>query len=645
MPLQKLQLRPGINRESTTLSNKGGWYDCDKVRFRSGLPEKIGGWSALSYTRFLGVCRSLWNWVTLKGFNILGIGTNLKFYLEDGGAYYDITPIRKVTTAGEVTFSAVTVAPFSSTITVTDTDHDAVTGDFVTFSGVGASGLGGNITQAILQQEYQVTVLDANTYTIQARAVSPVSAPGAAVLSNASDTGNGGAAVVGTYQINTGSDIFTVGTGWGAGPWSRSTWGSGFSSGIAQQLRIWSQSNYGELLLFSPRGGALYSWDPGPGTTPAYGTRGTLVSGVDVPAQINQMLVSDSTRITICFGCNDYGAYNSTPLDPMLIRWSEQEDYTAWTPTSLNQAGSFRLSIGSTIVGAMQTRQEILVWTDAAVYSMQYLGPPSVYGFTPLADNISIAGPKAMVTSSGIVFWMGIDKFYVYDGKVDTLPCTLWKYVFSDINFDQSYQFFAGVNQGYNEIWWFYCSANSEVIDRYVIFNYVDRAWYYGTLSRTAWVDMGIRKYPIAATSGNIIVYHESAVDNGETNPPSAINAYIQSADFDIGEGNNYSFVSRMVPDITFNGSDTPAATTPAVRFIMRPRQNPGANYNAAPNMNIVSAQSYNGTQTYNVQEYTEIVYTRVRGRQMALRIESDTVGTQWQLGTPAFDIRMDGRR
>lgn len=757
MPLQKLQLRPGINRESTTLANKGGWYDCDKVRFRSGLPEKIGGWTALTYSEFLGVCRSLWNWVTLKGFNILGLGTNLKFYVEDGGNYFDITPIRETTAAGAVTFDA---TDGSSTITVTDIDHGGVTSDFVTFSGVATSaGLGGNITRAILQQEYQITVIDANTYTFQARVVSPISSPGAAVLANSSDTGDGGANVVAAYQVNTGAAIYTLGTGWGSGPWppyraitltnpfitvsgsstitvnygatnhnvnagdfvyftsvandvagipkavfvnafkvitklsnteytismvigsgsptypvitytananfpagtggsvsvrypsaslpgsANRGWGDPYSAGVAEQLRIWSQSNYGEQLLFSPRGGALYKWDPGPATTPAYGTRGTLISGVDVPAQINQILVSDATRITICFGCNDLGAYNTTTIDPMLIRWSDQEDYNVWSPTALNQAGSYRLSIGSTIVGALQTRQEILVWTDAAVYSMQYLGPPSVYGFTLLADNISIAGPKAMATSSGTTFWMGVDKFYYYSGKVEVLPCTLWKYVFSDINYDQSYQFFAGVNQGYNEIWWFYCSSNSTTIDKYVVFNYVDQAWYYGTLGRTAWLDLGIRRYPMAATNGNLIVYHEAAVDNGETDPPSPINAYIQSSDFDIGEGNNYAFISRMIPDVTFNGSSTAASATPQVTFTMRPRENPGANYSSAPNMQIVSSQSYNNTQTYNVQQFTEIVYTRVRGREMALRIESNTIGTQWQLGVPAFDIRADGRR
>jgi hypothetical protein len=643
MPLQPLQFRPGVNKEVTTLAGKGGWFDCDKVRFRAGYPEKIGGWAALSYSTFLGVARSLWNWVTLKGFNILGVGTNLKFYLEDGGAFYDITPIRATTVAGDVTFSAVTVAPFSSTITVTDTAHGCATGDFVTFSGVDASGLGGNITQAILEQEYQVTIIDADTYTIQARVVSPIGAPGAAVLSNASDSGNGGATVVGVYQVNTGSAIFTVGTGWGTGTWGRSTWGSGFSSGFGSQLRLWSQSNYGEQLLFSPRGDALFVWDPGSGSSPAYATRGTLISGVDVPSQINQIMVSDATRITICFGCNDYGTYNSTPLDPMLIRWSAQEDYQDWTPSATNQAGSYRLSHGSEIVGSLQTRQEILVWTDSSLYSMQYLGPPFVWGFNLLADNLSIMGPNAIATAVGITFWMGVDKFYIYAGRVETLSCSVWKYVFDDINITQSYQFFAGVNERFNEIWWFYCSADSNTIDRYVIYNYVDQAWYYGTLARTAWLDSPLREYPQATTTSNIIVFHEAAVDNGETNPPSPIASYIQSSDFDIGNGDKYGFVWRMIPDITFNGSMTQSSTFPQVDFKMRPRKNPGAPYKVSNAPTVTSTQNYVTEKTYNVQEFTELIYTRVRGRQMAFRIESDTLGTQWQLGIPKLDIRPDG--
>lgn len=644
MPLQKLQFRPGVNREGTSLSNEGGWYDCDKVRFRSGYPEKIGGWAALSYTTFLGFCRSLWNWITLKQYNLLGVGTNLKFYVENGGIYYDITPIRE-TNLNSTTFAAVTTAPFSSTITVTDAGANSLqVGDFVTFSN--AVSLGGNITAAILNQEYQIAgIVSGTVYTIEARAVSDISAPGAPVLSNASDVGTGGAATDAAYQIQTGFDAFTISTGWGAGPWSRLGWGSGYTTGFGEQLRLWSQTNFGEDLLFSPRGSALYLWQPGSGALPAFSTRGTLVSGTDVPAYINQIMVSDSTRIVIAFGCNDYGAYGTTAIDPLLIRWTAQESYTNWTPDATNQAGSYRLSHGSEIIGALQTRQEIVVWTDAAIYSMQYLGPPYVYGFTLLADNISITSPNAMATASGVVYWMGVDKFYVYSGRVETLPCAVRTYVYEDINRDQFAQCFAGSNEGFSEVWWFYCSANSTTIDRYVIFNYLDRVWYYGTLERTAWLDSPLRAYPQAATPNNIIVYHEALVDNGETNPPSAIDCYIQSSDFDIEDGHNYGFVWRMIPDITFNGSNTAPPENPRVNFTMRPKQNPGAPYNVAPSPLVRSAQNYGTVHTYNVQEFTQIVYTRVRGRQLAFRIESDTLGTQWQLGTPRLDVRPDGRR
>jgi hypothetical protein len=644
MPLQKLKFRPGVNREGTTLANEGGWYDCDKVRFRSGYPEKIGGWAALTYTTFLGTCRSLWNWVTLKQYNLLGVGTNLKFYVEDGGTYYDITPLRE-TNLNSTTFSAVTVPPFSSTITVTDSSANSLQiGDFVTFSS--AVSLGGNITAAVLNQEYQIaSVISGTVYTIQARVVSPISSPGAAVLSNASDVGNGGANTDSAYQIPIGNDIYTIGTGWGTGPWSRGSWGSGYSTGFGQQLRLWSQANFGEELLFSPRGGALYLWQPGSGATPAFGTRGTLVSGTNVPAYINQVMVSDTSRIVIAFGCNDYGAYAATDIDPLLIRWTAQESYTDWTPSAINQAGSYRLSHGSTIVGALQTRQEILVWTDAAIYAMQYLGPPNVYGFTLLADNISIVSPNAMATANGVVYWMGVDKFYVYSGRVETLPCAVRTYVFSDINRDQFAQCFAGTNEGFSEAWWFYCSADSDTINRYVIFNYLDRVWYYGTLERTAWLDSPLRAFPQAATSGNIIVFHEAIVDNGETNPPSAIDCYIQSSDFDIGDGHNYGFVWRMIPDVTFDGSNTASPAFPAARFSMRPRQNPGSAYGVAPVPTVTSTQNYSTQNTYTVQQFTEIIYTRIRGRQMAFKIESDTLGTQWQLGTPSLDVRPDGRR
>jgi hypothetical protein len=367
-----------------------------------------------------------------------------------------------------------------------------------------------------------------------------------------------------------------------------------------------------------------------------------LTGSSDVPSVISEILVSDSSRIVIAFGCNDYG---ESQLDPMLIRWTAQESYTDWTPVATNQAGSYRLSHGSALVGALQTRQEIVVWTDAAIYSMQYLGPPLVWGFTLLADNISIVSQNAMATAAGVVYWMGVDKFYVYSGRVETLPCAVRTYVYNDINRDQFSQFFAGTNEGYSEIWWFYCSANSSVIDRYVIFNYLDRVWYYGSLSRSAWLDSPLREYPMAAGLDNRLYFHELGVDDGSTNPPSPITSYVQSSDFDIEDGHNYGFVWRMLPDITFDGSTTPSPLFPQVTMTMRPRQNPGAPYNTAPSPTVQSTQSYAAQRTYNVQEFTQIIYTRVRGRQLAIKIESNTLGTQWQLGVPRLDVRPDGRR
>ena len=636
MPLQKIQLRPGVNKEGTTLANEGGWFECDKIRFRSGYPEKIGGWTALTYTSFLGTCRSLWNWITLKGFNLLGVGTNTKFYVEDGGTYNDITPLRFTTTAGAVTFAAVTTTPFSSIITVSNTGHGGQTGDYVTFSG--AVTLGGNITAAVLNQEYEITVTSTSQYTIIAR--SPTT--GLPVLSNASDTGSGGTLTVGAYQLTIGLDIYTVGTGWGTGFWGRSSWGSSFSAGIGQQLRLWSQNNYGENLLISPRGGAFYIWFPGAGGSPNYSVRAALVSGLDCPSVLNQIMVADAQRIVIAFGCNDYGAYGTTPQDPLLIRWSDVEDYTSWTPLITNQAGSYRLSHGSEIVAALQTRQEILVWTDSALYSMQYVGAPFVWTFQLLADNISIISPNAMSTANGVTYWMGVDKFYSYAGRTETLPSSLRQYVYNDINRDQDYQAFSGTNEGYSEIWWFYCSADSSAVDKYIIFNYLDRVWYYGSLERTAWLDSALRNYPIAATESNIIVYHELGVNDGAVNPPVAISSYIQSSDFDIGEGHNYGFVSRMVPDITFNGS---TANLPSVTMTLRPRQNPGAAYGTDNNPAVTSTQNYAGQNSYEVQQFTQIIYVRARGRQMAFKVASNTLGVQWQLGVPSADVRPDGRR
>jgi hypothetical protein len=615
----------------------------DKVRFRSGYPEKLGGWVADTGTTtstltppagsFWGVCRSLWNWITLSSYNLLGVGTNLKFYIQNGsgGAFYDITPIRSTTSAGDVTFAATNG---STTLTVTDSAHGAQANDFVTYSG--AVSLGGVITATILNAEFQVVAVTSNNvYTITS-----------SVAANASDVGNGGASTVGTYQITTGSDVFTSSVGWGAGGWGGITtgytstgWGSAAPAGVGLgvQLRLWSQSNFGEDLIFNPRGGGLYYWEVN--ANPTIFDRGTLLTAGDTPDICNFVMVSDASRFVICFGVNDYG---SAVQNPMLIRWSDQEDYTQWTPAVTNQAGSYTLSDGSSIITATQARQEILVWTDSAIYSMQYLGPPYVWGFQLLADNLSIVGPNAPAAANNVVYWMGVDKFYMYSGRVETLYCPLRQYIYGNINLSQSFQFFAGTNEGYNEIWWYYCSAGSTTIDSYVVYNYLEKIWFYGTLARSAWLDSPLRVQPMATTYGNQLVYHESGVDDGTTNPPSPISSYIQSADFNIGDGHNYGFVWRMIPDITFDGS---YVNNPSVTFTMRPRQNPGSNYGTAANPAVTSTQNYQGQRNYAVQQFTEIIYTRVRGRQMAFKVSSDGLGVQWQLGVPSIDVRPDGRR
>lgn len=721
MPLQKIQFKPGINREGTSLANEGGWFDGDKIRFRSGYPEKIGGWSVLTYTKFLGVCRSLWNWITLKQYNLLGIGTNLKFYVEDGATFYDITPIRQTTTnsttfvAGYSTLSAgisdtdtsiplVSAANFPATggviaigteeiyyngkstntltncirgynsttaashlsgagvgsamLVVTDaTVTNMQANDFVTFAQ--AVSLGGNMTAAVLNQEYQIVAeITGASYVIQARAAVAgnlaTTNGGATVFASAADVGNGGTATDAAYQISTGFSIYTTGTGWGAGPWNAGTaldpwahgWGTGYSTGIGLQLRLWNQVNFGEILLFSPRGGALYKWEPGSGATPNFTTRGTVISGTDIPSQISFITVSDATRIVIAFGCTSYSFDSpANTFDPLLVRWTAQESYLDWTPSATNQAGSYRLSHGSEIIGALQTRQEILIWTDSALYSMQYLGPPYVWGFTLLADNISIESQNAMTTAAGVTYWMGVDKFYSYSGRVETLPCTVRQYVFDDINRDQQAQFFCGTNEGYSEVWWYYCSSDSNQVNRYVIYNYLDRVWYYGTLERTAWLDSPLRDFPQAATLDNLIVFHEAAVNDGTTNPPSPIYSYIQSSDFDIEDGHDYGFVWRVIPDITFDGSTTPSPQYPTVSMTILPKENPGAPYGYAPSPSVKAAQSYAVKHTYLVQQFTEIVYTRVRGREISFKIASNSLGTQWQLGVPRIDIRKDGRR
>jgi hypothetical protein len=690
MPLQKLTLKPGVNRENTRYTNEGGYYESDKVRFRQGTPEKIGGWQRISAATFLGVCRSLWNWVTLGSQNLLGVGTNSKFYIENGGFYYDITPVR-----AEHTLTNPFTTNGTTTVLVTDSSNLAINGDYVTF--YGGTAVGG---QTILG-EYKITILTGNTYNI--------------TISAAATAATGGGTVYAVYQINTGPSYAAPLSGWGASTWGSGTWGIGTSSTDA--LRIWNQINWGQNLVYGPRGGPMYYWDATIGirnsevalsiatpcvmtttitladatpitftTTGALPTgllpgvtyylkyvtattynlaataggasintsgsqsgaqfissRGMLLSQLPnsdgyCPLYQNTFTVSDASRFLLVFGTNDYG---SSILDPMLIRWSDQESLTTWYPAITNQAGSLRLSHGSKIVTTLQSRQEIIVWTDQSLYSLQYLGPPYVWSSQLLADNVSIAGPNAAAMASGVSYWMGVDKFYKYDGRVQTLRCDLRQYIYSDINMLQFDQVFASTNEGFNEVWFFYCSEASNTIDKYVIYNYAEDIWQYGTMTRTAWLDTGLRNYPLAATYSNNIVYHEYGVDDNETATTLPIEATITSSQYDIGDGHNFAFVYRIVPDLTFRGSTS--GTTPSVTMYLQGLNNSGSGITQSAN----AAVTYNGPApaVINIDEFTGQIYTRVRGRQMQLKITSNIIGVQWQLGSPRIDIRPDGRR
>ena len=713
MPLSKILFKPGVNKENTRYTTEGGWYEADKVRFRQGNPEVIGGWQPFSAATFQGVCRSLWNWVTLSGDNLIGVGTNLKFYVNQGGLYYDITPIRATSTINNNPFALTA----STTVTVTDTNHGCVTNDFVTFSGAVAIGSGGtNVTATVLNQQFQVTVLTADVYTIVISVT-----PNATAIAG---TPGGGASVIATYQVNVGPAIPVPLVGWGAGAWGSpppvappstvGTWGYGLASTSA--LRLWNQVNYGQDLVYGPRTGAIYYWE----ANDTVDTRGVLlntlggtvsftnasptvvtstvlynegaalqfsggslpsgvsaattyyvfqvsgltfkivdVSGnvintsssgtgavsliVDVPTVQNNITASDTSRFIIAFGCNDYG---SNVLDPMLIRWSAQDDIFNWTPSITNQAGSIRVSHGSEIVGIVQTRQEVVVFTDSAIYSLQYLGPPYVWVPQLLGDNISIMSPNAAVIASGVVYWMGVDKFYVYDGRVQTLKCDLRRHVFGDLNQEQALQVFAGTNEGFNEVWWFYCSANSTSVDKYVIYNYLENIWYYGTMSRTAWLDSGLQSVPIAANyvtatlTGNLI-NHETGLNDNTTGTAVAIDAYISSSEFDIGDGHNFGFVWRVLPDLTFeNAENSPTAVAPQVTMTLYGLNNSGSGTTSSASGTVVKGSTYVITE-----EFTGQIFTRMRGRQMIFKISSNQVNTCWQLGAPRIDIRADGRR
>jgi len=641
MPLQKLQFKPGVNRETTSYTNEGGWFDCDKVRFRFGTPEKIGGWEKYSGKSFLGTCRALHPFVALAGESYLGVGTHLKYYLNEGGGYNDITPIRATTAAGDVTFAAVNG---SSTVTVTDASHGALEGDFVTFSG--AASLGGNITAAVLNQEYQIArIVNSSSYEVVAREVASlndITIDGVytptPVLANGSDTGNGGGSIVGTYQIQSGLDTTVAGTGWGAGTWSRGAWGSAASlTAVGDILRIWSHDNFGEDLIINVRNGGIYYWDKSTSSAPfARAVELQSLAGADAttPTIAKQVMISDRDRHVIVFGCDAQD--NIGVQDPLLIRFSDQENPLIWSAQATNTAGDLRIGTGSEIITALETRQQILVWTDKSLHSMQFLGPPFTFGISMISENITIASPLSAIAVDDMVMWMGEQEFYIYSGQVQNLPCSVKAYVFNDFNQDQAEKVTAAVNSSYSEIWWFYPSASSDTVDRYVIYNYAEQVWYYGNLNRTAWIDRGIGQYPVAASTDGYLYYHEFGTDDGSVNPPAAISSYIESSQMSIGAGDNFVFLSKLIPDVTFDGSTSPS---PNVDFTLETRRFPGTDYNQTVQNNVIRSS------TVPVEQFTDQVRLRMRGRSFALKIESDTTGVEWRLGTPRVDIRPDGRR
>ena len=704
MPLTKLQFRPGINRETTSYSNEGGWFDMDKVRFRFGFPEKIGGWEKTSATYFLGTCRALHPWVALSGERYLGVGTHLKYYINEGGGYNDITPLRATTSAGDVTFSAsantlganvaigdtnitltsssgfpesgrikinseiITYAAVSgnilqgclrgqsstteaahtsgdavlcATLIVTDADHGVLENDFVTYSG--AVTLGGNITAAILNQEYQVvSKVNANSYLIDAREEASLPTITTTtgytptyVFASTSDSGNGGSSVVGTYQINTGLDTTIVGTGWGAGTWSRGAWGSAASlAASGQTLRIWSHDNFGEDLLINVRDAGIYYWDKTNGVSTRAVAISDLVGANTAPTIAKKVLVSDRDRHVIAFGCDPQD--NIGTQDPLLIRFSDQESITDWAATATNTAGDLRLGSGSEIVTAVETRQQVLVFTDVSLHAMQFLGPPFTFGINTVSENITIASPLSAIAIEDQVYWMGAEEFYVYSGNVQRLPCSVRDYVFSDINSDQLEKVTASTNTAFSEIWWFYPSASSTECDKYVVYNYQQQIWYYGSLNRTVWLDRGVESFPIAASTDHALYFHERGFDDGSTSPASAITAYIESSQMSMGEGDNFVFLRKLIPDLTFRDS---TAAAPSATMTLEARNFPGGPYLQTNSKTVTK------TASVPVEQWTNQVNVRLRGRSFAFKIETTDTGVGWRLGSPRVEVQPDGMR
>ena len=634
MPLTKLQFRPGINREITSYSNEGGWNDGDKVRFTKGFPEKIGGWVRKGVLSFLGTARGMHPWRDLLGTRLIGLGTDLKFYVEEGGGYNDITPLRTTTAAGDVTFSA---TDGSSIVAVSDTGHGATTGDFVTFSG--AVSLGGNVTADVLNQEYQIAqVVDTDTYNIQVReagtSITSITVDGelapVLVVANSSDTGDGGASVVGAYQLNIGQNTAIFGNGWGAGIWSRGAWGSATDiNTLTTNLRTWSQDNFGEDLIFNPHNSGIYYFD----RSASYTTYqravpiSSLAGSSGAPTIAKQVLVSDRDRHVIAFGCDPVD--NIGTQDPMLIRFSDQENVADWTPTATNTAGDLRLGSGSEIISVFETRQQVLVFTDTSLYAMQYLGPPFTFGINLISENTSVQGTLSGIAVDDMVFWMGQTEFYMYNGSVQRIPCSVRSYVFDDFNFDQGDKVFAGLNSAHSEVWWFYPSADSTTVNRYVVYNYAEQSWYYGSMDRSAWVDRGAFENPIAAGLDGYLYEHEVGFDDGSTSPVSSIDAFVQSSPVDLGDGEQFVLMRRVLPDIGFENS---TAESPSADVTMSVQNQTGGAY----------LKSSTGTFSNNDRQQLDF---RLRGRQFSLKVSSDEVGTTWRLGSPRVDVRPDGRR
>lgn len=623
MALQKIQLRPGVVRDQTAYTNEGGWRSSNLVRFRLGFPETVGGWQKASSYTFQGSCRSLHNWMSLNSANYMAVGTNLRYYIEWGGQYYNITPIRSV----DVISDPFVATDGSNVLVVNQVGHGAVVNDFVTYAD--AVSLGGNVTADVLNQTYQVSAVNsANQYEI----ILPVTA-------DASDTGNGGSSVEATYEINTGLDTQVGGTGWGAGTWGRGTWGSAATVSATNTLRVWSQDNYGEDLIFGICNGGIYYWDASGATSSSIHNHGvelsSLSSDPQCPTIAKQILVSDRDRHVIVFGA-DYG---NGVVDPMNIRFSGQEDPFLWTPEPTNTAGDLRLGNGSQIVRAVETKRAILVFTDSALYSLQFIGPPYTFGVEQISSNITIMGYNSAVAVDDNVFWMGMDNFYVYSGQTMQIECPLREYIFHDLNTQQSDKVFAGLNSSFNEVTWFYPSLNSEENDRYVTFNYAEKAWTYGILSRTAWLDRGLRLYPAATTTGqpgNYMYYHELGRSDGSTSPASALNAYIESSPIDIGDGDQFMLLRRIIPDVAIQGQD---AVNPTVIMSLKMQNYPGQDYSQDSNSPVTR------TARLPIEQYTNQCFVRLRGRSVVFRIESDQAEMGWRLGSPRLDLVSDGRR